>query len=152
MISADPIDTLVELFPRLFRGQRPGSFSSLPEGWLKLASQLFDDLDRMLDGNNAPLFEVRQIKEKLCRLRVYFWLGPPFAAEDETAHRAWSPTREKVSDRIRVAGDESESTCQRCGAGDAPLRRPAELVTLCESCWTLRIANQDHHLLGGSSP
>ena len=34
MISADPIDTLVELFPRLFRGQRPGSFSLLPEGYL----------------------------------------------------------------------------------------------------------------------
>ena len=99
MIAVDPIDTLVELFPRLFRGQRPGSFSSLPEGWLKLASQLFDDLDRMLDGNNAPLFEVRQIKEKLCRLRVHFWLGPPFTAEDETAHRVWSP--DHAHDRVK---------------------------------------------------
>ena len=137
MNAADPIDTLVDLFPRVFQGQRPRSDSFLPEGWIKLATQLFDDLDRMLDDNNAAQFEVRQIKDKICRLRVHFWLGPPYAADDEITQLAWSPMREKISDRIRAAGDESERTCERCGAGDAWLRLPAELVTLCESCWAL---------------
>lgn len=133
MNAADPIDMLVDLFPRLFRGQRTHSSSSLPEGWIKLASQLFDDLDKTLDDTSAVQFEIRQIKKKMGRLRVHFWLGPPFAADDETTQRAWSPMREKIGDRVHAAGDESEKTCQRCGAGDALLRQSAEVTMLCES-------------------
>ena len=143
MISADPIDTLVELFPRLFRGQRPGSFSCLPEGWVKLLSKLFDDLNQMLDDDNAGQFEVCQIKEKFGRLRVHFWLGPPFAEDDAFNEARWSPKRQQISDRISAAGDESEGTCEQCGTRVAAPKLNADPITLCNPCWAFRSANED---------
>ena len=110
------IDSLVNAFPRLFQRQGSRSFWSIPVGWCKLSNQLFFDLDEMLDDQEAAQFEVRQIKGKMCRLRVHFWIGPSFSGDDETLHRSWSPLRQRISDRIRAAGDESEKTCQRRGA------------------------------------
>ena len=114
--SANPIDALVDAFPRLFQRQFSRAFWFIPVGWLKLSNQLFLDLDRMLDDREAAQFEVRQIKEKMCRLRVHFWIGPPCAGNDETLHQPWALLRQRILDRIRAAGDESEATCQRRGA------------------------------------
>ena len=104
MSAADSIDALVDLCPRLFRGQHPRAASSLPEARIKLASRLFNDLDQMLDDDSAPQFEVRQIKEQFGRLRVYFWLDPPYAEGDEVSQPALTSMREKISNRIRAAG------------------------------------------------
>ena len=142
----DPkIDALVARFPRLFRGQHPRVWSDLPQGWTELTGRLFADLDAMLDDDAAKRFELVQIKEKFAGLRVYWSLG-----EEETlvldilGSRSTQrldkgpaePTAlfDRIRARVRQAGDEAATTCQRCGNGGASAGGSGWITTLCDSC------------------
>ena len=142
----DPkIDALVARFPRLFRGQQPRVWSDLPQGWTELADRLFADLDAMLDDDVAKRFEVVQIKEKFAGLRVYWELDKEqtlvmdFHAPGAVQRVDEGPAKptvlfERIRDRVKQAGEEAATTCQRCGNGSASAGSSGWFVTLCESC------------------
>ena len=142
----DPkIDALVARFPRLFRSKHPRVWSDLPQGWTELADQLFADLDAMLDDDAARRFEVVQIKEKFAGLRVYWALGEEQTlVMDILSARATqrvdqtpaepSPLFDRIAARVRLAGEESATTCQRCGNSGATAGGSGWIVTLCETC------------------
>src|SRR5580765_556624 len=134
MNSSDAVAELIEHFPRIFRGQPPLGHSFLPDGWRKLVTQLFDDIDRMLDGKAASQFEVRQIKEKKGRLRVRVWLGPPYVVDEEMSKRESHGLLQRIWARISSAEDESERTCESCGHVIAARQRSDPVRIKCESC------------------
>ena len=153
----DPkIDALVARFPRLFKGKHPRVWSDLPPGWTELANRLFVDLDAMLDDDAARRFSVIQIKEKFAGLRVYWQLG-----QEQTLvmdfHGTGSVQRvdtdpatptalfDRIRARVKQAGEEAATTCQRCGNGGASANRSGWIVTLCASCR----ARQDLEVHGG---
>jgi hypothetical protein len=142
----DPkIDALVARFPRLFKGLPPRVWSDLPQGWTDLTDRLFIDLDAMLDADAAQRFEVIQIKEKFAGLRVYWQLGKEqttvldiigSGAVRRVDQGPAKPTAlfDQISARVRQAGKEAATTCQRCGNGSATANSSGYFVTLCESC------------------
>jgi hypothetical protein len=142
----DPkIEALVARFPRLFKGQHPRVWSDLPQGWTEVADQLFADLDAMLDDDAAKLFEVIQIKEKFAGLRVYWELGKEqttvmdFHAPGAVQRVDEGPAKptvlfERIRDRVKQAGEEAATTCQRCGNGGASAGGRGWIMTLCEAC------------------
>lgn len=142
----DPkIDALVTRFPRLFKGQQPRVWSDLPEGWTELTHRLFADLDAMLDDDAAKRFEVVQIKEKFAGLRVYWELDKEhtlvmdFHAPGAVQRVDEGPSNptvlfERIRDRVKQAGEEAATTCQRCGNGSASAVRSGWITTLCEAC------------------
>ncbi len=142
----DPkIDALVARFSRLFHDRQPRVWSDLPQGWTELATQLFANLDAMLDDDAAKRFEVIQIKEKYAGLRVYWSLG-----EEETLvldivgsgsmqrldKGPAKPTAlfDRIKARVRQAGEQAATTCQRCGDGGASAGGSGWITTLCDSC------------------
>jgi hypothetical protein len=146
MFKTHPIiESLVQRFPRLFRGHPPRVPSDLPEGWADLTVRMFTDLNSMLDDANAERFEVIQIKEKFAGLRVYWSLndqkttvvdliGPESAQRLDLSPADRSATFERIKARVRLAEEEASATCQRCGCGEAQMRRRGWMVTLCDAC------------------
>ena len=142
----DPkIDALVARFPRLFKGQHPRVWSDLPQGWTEESDRLFADLDAMLDDDAAKRFEVVQIKEKFAGLRVYWELDKEqtlvmdFHAPGAVLRVDEGPAKptvlfERIRDRVKQAGEEAATTCQRCGNGSASAVRSRWITTLCEAC------------------
>jgi len=142
----DPkIDALVARFPRLFRSKHPRVWSDLPQGWTELADQLFADLDAMLDDDAARRFEVVQIKEKFAGLRVYWELGKEqtlvmdiidTGSVQRVDKGPAKPTAlfDRIRDRVKRAGEQAATTCQRCGNGSASAGGSGWIVTLCETC------------------
>ena len=143
MYEPNEIDELIERFPRLFRGKRLASRCFLPAGWVPQVHELFEDLNELLSDTDAPQFQIRQIKEKLGGLRVYWWLGPPRLGPDDDGRDArdwyWPELHDRLDARIRAAEVECESICQECGAG-AAVRQGRSLNKLCAACWALRTA------------
>ena len=144
----DPkIDALVARFPRLFKGRHPRVWSDLPQGWIELTDRLFADLDAMLDDDAAGRFEVIQIKEKFAALRVYWQLGkeqtlvldlhgPGSVQRADTGPATPTALFDRIKDRVRLAGEQADTTCQRCGNGGASANASGWIVTLCASCRT----------------
>jgi hypothetical protein len=141
------IDALVARFPRLFHDRQPRVWSDLPQGWTELADQLFTDLDAMLDDDAAKRFEVVQVKEKFGGLRVYWELGKEQTTVLDT-HGFDSAQRvdkgpakpsalfDRIRARVKQAGEQAATTCQRCGNGGASAGGSGWIVTLCEACRT----------------
>lgn len=142
----DPkIDALVARFPRLFKGRHPRVWSDLPQGWIELTDRLFADLDAMLDDDAARRFGVIQIKEKYAALRVYWQLGkeqtlvmdlhgPGSVQRVDTGPAAPTALFDRIKDRVKQAGEQADSTCQRCGNGGGAANASGWIVTLCASC------------------
>lgn len=155
MNESDPIDALVARFPRLFRGQSPKVMSFLPAGWTEPVTRLFIDLDAMLDDRQAQSFEVRQIKEKLAGLRVYWRLGqeettvldifgPEGAERLSFRPEQTSSLYDRISARVDQAEAEAATTCQRCGNGSASRRNVSGwLATLCSACAQARKSGKE---------
>ena len=62
-MTTDPrIDALVEIYPRLFKGRPPRSWSDLSAGCTEIVRSLFADLDAMLSDAQAASLEILQIK------------------------------------------------------------------------------------------
>lgn len=142
----DPkVDALVARFPRLFHGRQPSVWSDLPQGWTELAGQLFADLDAMIDDDAAKEFEVIQIKEKFAGLRVYWQLGNEQTTVVDI-HGSGSVQRvdkgpakpsalfDRIRARVKEAGQEAATTCQRCGNGGASAGGSGWITTQCETC------------------
>ena len=142
----DPkIDALVARFPRLFHDHQPRVWSDLPQGWTELADQLFADLDAMLDDDAANLFAVVQVKEKFAGLRVYWELnkeqttvldiiGSGSAQRFDKIPEKPSSLFNRIRARVKQAGEQAATTCQRCGNGGASAGGSGWILTLCEAC------------------
>lgn len=98
---------LVARFPRLFRGSEPQTHSFLPAGWTQLACELFQDIDLLLNDDQAPSFETLQVKEKLGRLRVYFRYRATLGEGGDPETR--------LRELVATASDQSVGVCQICG-------------------------------------
>jgi hypothetical protein len=143
--TAPNIDALVARFPRLFHGRQPRVWSDLPPGWTELANQLFADLNSMIDDDEAKRFEVVQIKEKFAGLRVYWELaheqttvidviGSNSVQRIDKGPAKPTALFDRIRARVRQAGEQAATTCQRCGNGGASAGGPGWIVTLCETC------------------
>ena len=99
----------------------------------------------MLDDDAARDFEVVQIKEKFAGLRVYWELDKEQTTVIDVIGRGSVQRVDKVPakptalfDRIRArvkqAGEQAATTCQRCGNGGASAGGSGWIVTLCETC------------------
>ena len=142
----DPkIDALVARFPRLFHDRQPRVWSDVPQGWIELVDQLFADLDSMIDDDAAKIFEVIQIKEKYAGLRVYWSLGGEetlvldivgSGSMQRLDKGPAEPTAlfDRIKERVRQAGEQAATTCQRCGNGGASAGGSGWIMTLCDSC------------------
>ena len=144
----DPkIDALVARFPRLFHDRQPRVWSDLPQGWTEVADQLFTDLDAMLGDDAARRFEVVQIKEKFAGLRVYWELdkeqttvmdiiGTGSVQRVDKGPAKPTALFDRIRARVKQAGEQAATTCQRCGNGGASAGGSGWIVTLCEACRT----------------
>ena len=142
----DPkIDALVARFPRLFKGQHPRVWSDLPQGWTEVSDRLFADLDAMLDDDAAKRFEVVQIKEKFAGLRVYWELEKEqttvldIIGTDSVQRVDKGPAKptvlfDRIRARVKQAGEQAATTCQRCSNGSASAGGSGWITTLCEAC------------------
>lgn len=147
--TGDPIEALLQAYPRLFRGVRPEVISGLPTGWRKLVATLLSYIDAAV-GERADDFHVLQIKEEFGRLRFYWRL-----AGEESAYldniKPWElefvrilpPRPSKLFSAIEVLVDraalDSGSICKACGADDATRGGEGRLSVLCDSCRALPI-------------
>jgi hypothetical protein len=128
-IPIDPIlQHMVDTYPRLFHGSTPRSYSFVQPGWRSLVDDLCRRLDGMLTEEQARMFTVRQIKDKLGTLRFYFWFGPAFEAppteEDskgmlEVGFGVGVDRNVEAAEKIRAAIEEaisrSSATYSVCG-------------------------------------
>lgn len=146
LFSGYPVDpgiaSLVERFPRLFKGKAP-PWSELPAGWVELTQRMFADLDGVLDDSAASAFEVLQIKEKFAALRVYWELAEAgttviqvTSAMDglRTDHVPRDLMLGRIRARVEEAREEAATICQRCGNGGASLVGHGRVKTLCKRC------------------
>ena len=149
MYDDDSIKPLIDQFPRLFHDKPPEVASSVPRGWVPLVTRLLQDIDAMLDDEQAKRFHVLQVKEKFASLSVYWKLaGQTTTVIDVTSPvgvervrikpRNTSELFEQVSARVRVAEGDSRSICQRCGAEGTKAGGRGWLVTLCAPCRALQ--------------
>ena len=142
----DPkIDALVTRFPRLFHDHQPRVWSDLPQGWTEVADQLFADLNSIIDDDAAKRFEVVQIKEKFAGLRVYWELdkekttvmdiiGTGSVQRVDKVPAKPTVLFDRIKARVKQAGEQAATTCQRCGNGGASAGGSGWIVTLCETC------------------
>ena len=145
-MTTDPrIDALVEIYPRLFKGRPPRSWSDLSAGWTEIVRCLFADLDAMLSDRQAASLEITQIKEKLAGLRVYRELGrsktlavdlfaPGSVERLEARPRRPSAVFLRIGERVRQAEVQAAQTCQHCGQPGTRRQLSGWLVTLCGPC------------------
>lgn len=116
----DRMRRLIDDYPRLFKGRTPMCWSSVEPGWHSIIAQLCRDIDACLTDEQAAVFEVRQIKEKLGTLRFHMHLpgGVP----------------EQFMELVQGAQDRAVQACRVCGGAVAErvaaIARPPE--TLCE--------------------
>ena len=127
-ITGDPIlQHMVNTYPRLFQGSIPQSHSYVQPGWKNLVDDLCFRTDRMLIRDQARLFAVRQIKDKLGTLLFYFSFGSAMEqlyterestrAGEEVLYVSGgrnAETAAKIRAAIKVAISRSNATCLVC--------------------------------------
>jgi hypothetical protein len=140
--DGDPLDPelqrLVAAHPLLFRGRLPAVASYVPAGWYQLVDELCGSIEAELGPQGCKQLEVRQVKEKLAGLRFY-------VRERSLAEVNSLPSEdalERVRALIRAACEQSELTCQRCGAPGAVRDVEGYLAALCGA--HLQEANERH--------
>jgi hypothetical protein len=123
--DADRLKNLQRAFPRVFGRSMLSWGLEYAQGWDALVRLLCARLDEILDESEGAHFEIRQIKEKFGRLRLYYVL-------DGTA--------EEVAIAIRKAVDQAEAAsariCERCGApaSDRRIDGSSWIAALCDAC------------------
>ena len=143
--QGDVASALISRFPRLFKGREPACGITTGAGWNALLTQLFDEIDHLLDDKQAALFHVRQVKQKFGGLRVYYGIGNSnemvldmLTPAGVTSIRK-PPTvqgrfpRDAVDQCIARAAALALDTCEVCGSPGA-LRRDGWIRVLCDSC------------------
>lgn len=107
-LPSDPIlQLLIDKYPRLFHGSSPRCYSQVTPGWLRLVDALCSYIDGLLTDEQAKVFEVRQIKEKIGSLRFYFGRGEVNRLDESTAAL--------IHIAIEDAVLRSSITCTVCG-------------------------------------
>jgi hypothetical protein len=121
---------------------------SFETGWMPIFERLCAEVDRALDGEVKALFRWHQVKEKLGGLRAYWSFG-----FDDDAHSAFrkTPAGIAIIRAIQSAEDESDRTCEVCGATPAALGRAADdagyrIQTLCDEHIGERLLGQRHRV------
>jgi hypothetical protein len=89
------------------------------DGWHGLIRKLCRGIQDALDADSAlkPMFRTVQVKEKFGGLRFYVDGGT-----------------KAIEAMIDAAGEESERTCEACGAAGSTLVRHGWYKTLCPAC------------------
>ena len=100
-----PLSILISIFPRFFRDEEPQCASAFPGGWCPIVSNLFEQIDEMLDDELASRFRVAQVKAKLAGLRVYVELDEPKPPSAGLILLLDSPLPPQ---RLRLPGQEAE--------------------------------------------
>lgn len=116
------LESLYDLHPAIFAGKPLPIGSDLPLGWLKLAYQLFTDIETQLPAPALETLRVTQIKEKWSGLRVYFAVAGEY--------------HDVIEDLIEAASLMSEAVCMRCGAPGSRCSNKLGVFTLCIGCRT----------------
>ncbi|RRS01093.1 hypothetical protein EIP75_22130 [Aquabacterium soli] len=131
--DGDPIDPalhrLVATHPVLFRGRLPAVASYVPAGWYPLVDELCRSIEAELGPQGCEKIEVRQIKEKFAGLRFYL-------VERSLADVKSLPVEDamdRVHALIRTACEQSERTCQKCGAPCVVHDVGGYLAALCDT-------------------
>jgi hypothetical protein len=113
---------LMGSYPRLFHSSRPLSWSDVEPGWFSIADKLFRKIDALLTDEQAAVFEVQQIKEKMAHLVVH-------VSRDGLSEKI----NEQISNWRLQAWEQSGHTCQVCGAaGKTDWVTSGWAATLCE--------------------
>lgn len=116
--ATDTLDKLVAIHPKLFRGKRPRTISTIPQGWIGLINGLCGDIEEILAVESIEL-EVFQIKEKFGALRFYI-------GNDNSEC-------EKIVELVRIAQTASSRLCMDCGA-EASTTQPCLSRRRCVDC------------------
>lgn len=138
-IPVDPIlKHLVDTYPRLFHGSTPRSHSFVQPGWKAIVDALCLRIDGMLTDKQASQFAVRQIKDKLGTLRLYFSFGG--AVEQSQTERDSTGVPEMG---VAAGGDRSVETAGK-------IRAAIEEGIICSSntCSVCSKPGRIHHLSG----
>ena len=127
-IPVDPLlQNMVEKYPRLFHGSTPSAHSDVQPGWMSLVDDLCFRIDGMLTDEQARLFEVRQIKDKLGTLRFYVSFGSAFAPSQTEADSAGRPEM-----AYEVVGDcNEEMRGNICAVIEEAISRSGDICSMC---------------------
>jgi hypothetical protein len=96
--------------------QLPEHYRDVGPGWLAILSALHEKL-----MEQAPAYEVAQVKEKFGGLRVYLHYDVD------------SLNGSRIDELVNAAETMADATCERCG-GPGTLRQGGWLLTLCDNC------------------
>ncbi len=136
------LGSLVDRFPRIFRGEEPRCASHVTPGWRTLIFEAFREIDATLTDANAAAFEVHQIKEKFGTLRLYCGGLERTPGVQVTEHlcgeRLHGTTHgdllgDRVARIVEAAENQSATTCEMCGAPATNAVRDYRAMTRCES-------------------
>lgn len=138
-IPVDPLlQHMVDKYPRLFHGATPRAQSFVQPGWKTLVDDLCFRIDGMLTDEQAKLFAVRQIKDKLGTLRFYFSFGSAF--EESLTERDSKGIPEMTTD---VSDDRNSETAGKIRAAiEEAISRSNTICSVCRQPARL------HHLGG----
>lgn len=136
---SDLTDALRAEYPRLI----PVRFGlECNDGWKQLLEDFFSVVDRELPAD--AFFHLRQIKEKLGSLRIYFDLEGDIPAEAETV----------IRDACDRAEARSHYICEQCGQRGRLSNRRGYLTTVCPDHTEVRgimaVPCDDHPVMIGS--
>ena len=122
------LERILERHTLIFRGERPGVTSWVPDGWFELVDQLCADIETTL-GDAIEKLMVHQIKEKFAGLRFYYSLDlpepegePPESLVREhsggfrISGRSLHPLKRAVDAVVDAAEAESFKICEWCGS------------------------------------
>jgi len=138
------LKTLIEAFPRIFRGEPPRVMSYLSPGWASLLTVLFGRIDQMLTDEQARRFSVLQIKEKFGALRLYWGID---GAQQEVRVDIHQPGVERISIRS-TGGDESpDDALLRLAISRLVQEAEAWSAEICERCGNPGVTNESGWLL-----
>lgn len=85
-----------------------GHLFSCHQGWFPILERLFDEIAAILKDGDPSRFQLRQVKEKLGGLRVYWSYG----SLEQTAD---SDIQDRIMLAVFEAEARSERTCEVCG-------------------------------------
>lgn len=133
------ISRLMLKHPRLFRSMPPAIVSSILPGWTVLVEDLFNEIDALLDNEQASRFEVGQIKEKFGTLRVHAAVRSPGQVDDdEEEHPELSDADASVNRAIFKLIEDAErrsaSACSQCGCASNLRAVNDYMMTVCDAC------------------
>ena len=144
--AAEMVADLRVLYPRLLR-QIPPLGLELGPGWYRIIDEWFREADRLLSDEQASLFHLDQVKEKLGGLRIHFYLGrddgmPGAAGRHEPPDCAEAPDlpSERLRELTRATQERPWPTCFLCGKPGA-VRETAWRRVSCGEC-ALRLESQ----------